>query len=317
MLRIGWIGFHLEGILALEAALEEGYQIEAVITLTPDRAAKRSGAASYGPICQRFDISLYEVDNINRESSVDLLRELALDVVIVLGWTQIIRPPALEMAKIGMIGAHASLLPHNRGRAPINWALINGEDKTGNSLIWLEASVDSGNIIDQTVIPIGPYDTCASLYERVAESNREMILGVLPKLAAGEIPGRIQPNLDEPLLPGRRPADGQIDWSARNSKVYDFVRALTRPYPGAFSYLNGRRWKIWQCALLPVGNPSGTKPGQVIGPVYSPVEEASGQQVACGAGSVILLELETDDGQILKGHQLSDQQWTGEMWINE
>jgi methionyl-tRNA formyltransferase len=96
-------------------------------------------------------------------------------MVFVIGWTQILRPETLKLATIGMIGAHASLLPHNRGRAPINWALIRGEKQTGNSLIWLAEDVDSGDIIDQTVIPISPYDTCASLYTRVGESNKEMI----------------------------------------------------------------------------------------------------------------------------------------------
>jgi methionyl-tRNA formyltransferase len=316
-MRIGWIGFHVEGVLALKAVLEQGHHIEAVITLKPDKAAKRSGVADYEPICQKFGLPLYEVDNINDEVSIDLLRKLSLDVVFVLGWTQIVRPQALKLARIGMVGAHASLLPHNRGRAPINWALIKGQEKTGNSLIWLAESVDSGNIIDQTVIPIGPYDTCASLYERVAESNREMILRVLPKLIAGEKPGRVQPNINEPLLPGRKPEDGLINWSLHNVEVYNFVRALTKPYPGAFSWLNGRRWTIWQSALLPGSDFAGSRPGQVVGPLLSPVDAACGQVVACGEGAVVLIELESEDGQILKGRQLSDQPWEGEVWTSE
>lgn len=316
-MRIGWIGFHLEGVPALQAVLEQGFNIEGVITLKPDKAARRSGAVDYNPICQKFGVPLYEVDNINNEESLELLRELSLDVVFVLGWTQIIRPQALKLAKIGMIGAHASLLPHNRGRAPINWALIKGEKETGNSLIWLAESVDSGNIIDQTVIPITPYDTCATLYERVADSNREMILRVLPKLLKGERPGRVQASIDEPLLPGRRPEDGLIDWSKSAVEVYNFVRALAKPYPGAFSWLNGRRCTIWHCALLPGKDFIKSKPGYIVGPVFSPVDGACGQMVACGEGAVILLELENDDGEILKGHKLSNQKWEGGFWSNE
>lgn len=316
-MRIGWIGFHMEGIPALQAVIKQGIKIEAVITLESKLAMKRSGAGNYRTICQQFQLPLYEVANINDPASVELLRTLALDVVFVIGWTQILRAEALRTAKIGMIGAHASLLPHNRGRAPVNWALIKGETQTGNSLIWLAEDVDSGPIIDQTVIPISLYDTCASVYERVAESNAIMILRALSQLLSGQRPGRPQEHTDEPLLPGRRPEDGLIDWTKDNRGVYNFVRALTRPYPGAFSWLDGRRWFVWQSALLPEDYVCNARPGQVIGSAVSPVEAACGQVVACGRGAIILLEIERDDGELLTGRRLSDQPWSGKVWGNE
>src|SRR5439155_304057 len=115
---------------------------------------------------------------------------LDADIVFVIGWSQILHPPTLRLARSGMIGAHASLLPHNRGSAPINWALIRGERHAGNSLLWLAEDVDGGAVIDQTTFCITAYDTCASLYERVAASNRDMLLGLVPRLLAGERPGR-------------------------------------------------------------------------------------------------------------------------------
>src|SRR5262249_25756157 len=159
----------------------------------------------YRGLCHRYGVRLYEVDNINDEPAIELLTRLELDVVFVIGWTQIVRARALSLARIGMLGAHASLLPHNRGRAPGSWALIHGEARTGNTLMWLDESVDGGTIVDQTEIPISIYATCASIYDQVAESNRAMILRLLPRLASGERPGRAQPHGDEPLLPGRRP----------------------------------------------------------------------------------------------------------------
>jgi methionyl-tRNA formyltransferase len=307
----------MEGIPALRAVLEKGIGIEAVLTLKQDLAARRSGSADYDSVCGAFDVPLYEIANINDEDSLELLRRLDLDVAFVIGWTQIVRPQALRLAKIGMIGAHASLLPHNRGRAPINWALIKGMKETGNTLIWLAEGVDSGDIIDQRPIPITPYDTCASLYERVAETNRDMILGVIPKLMAGEKPGRRQPATDEPNLPGRKPDDGLINWSGSNLEVYDFVRALTRPYPGAFSWLDGQRWTVWQCALLPGSSSTAAAPGRVIGPLLSPVDGACGQVIGCGQGAIALLEIESESGEILSGRRLSDQQWEGKSWTND
>jgi methionyl-tRNA formyltransferase len=316
-MRIGWIGFHMEGIPALMALLEQGVRIEAVFTLKPELAARRSGAGDYQTLCKKFKIQLHQISNINEPSAVALLHELKLDLVFVLGWTQILKPETIRTAKIGMIGAHASLLPHNRGRAPVNWALIRGETITGNSLIWLAEHVDSGDIIDQTTINISPYDTCDSVYQRVAISNKEMILHVLPKLAAGERVGRPQISVNEPLLPGRQPKDGLIQWVADSPDVYNFIRGLTRPYPGAFSWLNGQRWLIWQSALLPNNSVTDAHPGEVIGPVFSPIEFACGQMVACGKGALVLLELEAENGHILSRRELSEQAWRGKVWGND
>jgi len=313
--RFGWVGFHVEGLPALAGLMEAGAPIVAAITLKPELAAARSGAADYRELCGRFGLPLHEVANINDAASLALLRELALDVVIVIGWSQILKPAALQTARIGVIGAHASPLPHNRGSAPVNWTLIRGERTGGNSLMWLAEGVDAGELIDQTSFCVTPYDTCATLYERVAQSNREMLLRLLPRLLAGERPGVPQQHTDEPVLPRRRPADGLIDWSQRGGAVYDFVRALTKPYPGAFGWLDGKRWRIWQAALVP-GTPGPARPGEVIGPVVSPLEASCGQLVACGTGAVLLLELEADDGEILRGRRLSEQPWSGKVWTN-
>lgn len=315
-MRLGWIGSHLEGVPALRGLLERGFRLEAVITLKPAASSKRSGAVDYAPLCAEYGVPLHQITNINDDEALRLLKELSFDLVFVIGWSQIVRPDALKLARVGMIGAHASLLPHNRGRAPINWALIKGERQTGNSLIWLDEGVDAGDLIDQMAIPVTQYDTCASLYQKVAETNRAMILGVLPKILAGERPGKPQSHNGTSVLPGRKPEDGLLHWSLNSQEVYDFVRALTRPYPGAFSWLDGQRWLIWQCSLLPDFGSIDAVPGQVIGPVFSPIAGACGQMVACGMGAVTLMQVEDNKGLTLTGSKLSDQQWKGKVWTN-
>src|SRR5205823_11460854 len=180
---------------------------------------------------------------------------------------------------------------------------------TGNSLMWLNAEVDEGSIIDQRPIPITPFDTCKTLYDKVAETNRDMILGLVDKLTSGERPCAPQPTSDEPLLPRRRPADGKIAWDGSATATYDFIRALTLPYPGAFSWLDGKKWMVWNAALLPGHPEQGVAPGTVIGPVISPVAQACGQAVACGDGAVVLLELADDEGNVLSGPELAEQRW--------
>jgi methionyl-tRNA formyltransferase len=312
--RIGWVGFHEEGLLPLRSLLEQGVAIEGAITLTPAAAAQRSGAADYSGLCREFGVPLFEIEDINGEDGLAALRTLHLDLAFVIGWTQLVRPAARAQVRWGVIGAHASLLPRNRGRAPVNWALIRGERETGNTLLWLDDAVDGGEIIDQTVIPITAYDTCATVYARVAESTRDMVLKALPGLMRGARLGAPQPPAAEPLLPRRRPGDGLVDWSLSQAEVYDFVRALTRPYPGAFGWLDGRRWTLWHCASIATTGRRAGKPGAVIGPVVSPVPHACGQLVQCGQGMVVLLEVESEDGQVLKGQELSDRLWTGRCW---
>lgn len=313
-MRIGWIGFHEEGLQALRALLEAGAPIAGVITLTPAAAARRSAPGDYRGLCRDFGIEPFEVESINGPDGLAALRSLALDLAFVIGWTEIVRPPTRELVGRGLIGAHASLLPRNRGRAPVNWALIRGERVTGNTLLWLGDSIDGGEIIDQIAIPIAVYDTCATVYARVAESTRDMVLRALPALLRGERPGTAQPATAAPTLPRRRPEDGRIDWSRSHGELYDFVRALTRPYPGAFGRLGGRKWTIWQCASVPAaGNPSA-RPGEILGPVVSPVAAACGQLVQCGRGMVVLLEVEDEDGRVLWGPELSELAWTGRRW---
>jgi len=315
-MRFAWVGFHGEGVPALEALLDAGANIAGVLTLRPDLAAKKSGGADYFPICARRGVPLHYIDNINGPEALRVLTLLRPDVVFVIGWHQIVRPDALKLAAVGMIGAHASMLPKNRGSAPVNWAIIRGERETGNSLIWLAPEVDAGDLIDQTPIPIAPTDTCATVYQHVADTTREMLLRLLPRLLAGERPGTPQQETGEPVLHRRRPADGLVNWSGSGEQVYDFIRALTRPYPGAFSALDGHVWKIWQAALSP-DTRNGHTPGQVIGPVLSPQNDANGQLVACGSGSVVLLEVEADDGTVLSGTALSSQPWAGKQWAHD
>jgi methionyl-tRNA formyltransferase len=315
-LRIGWIGFHQEGIRALQGLRDAGVPLVAVITLNEPAAAKRCATAEYSDVLEGWNVPLHHVHNINDEQTIQLLSVMNLDLLLVIGWSQILSSAALATARIGAIGAHASLLPHNRGSAPINWSIIRGEKTTGNTLIWLADNVDEGHIIDQIEFPISPYDTCETLYQKVAESNHIMIQRALPMLLAGECPGVPQPPSDEPLLARRRPADGLLDWHQSAVNVYNFIRALTRPYPGAFSFLDGRRWIIQSAALLP-GSLECDVPGTVIGSVVSPVAESCGQVVACGSGCMLILEIEADDGSILKGSSLSDCDWTGKVWAHE
>ena len=317
MLRIAWLGFHQEGLLALEDLLENGPRPVCVITLAAELRSERSGAVDLGPLCARHGTPLVEIRDVNDAETQTLLDRLDLDLLVVIGWHQIVRTPSLGCVRLGMVGTHASFLPHNRGSAPVNWALIRGETEGGNSMIWLAPNVDAGDIIGQEGFAITPYDTCATLYGKVAATNKALLRAFLDDVERGVVRRRPQPPGGEPLLPRRRPADGRIDWGWPARQVYDFVRALTRPYPGAFGYRGGERWFVWQAALLPAGASTAraTASGTVLGPMVSSVPEACGQLTVCGDGGlVLLLELEDASGRVWRGPALSGLAHQGERW---
>lgn len=317
-MKIGWIGVHAEGMSALKAVCEAEYDVIGLMTLDQQKADRRCGSASYESICERFQIPMFEVDHVNAMTSVEILRNWNCDVLVVLGWGQILDATVLQQARVGVVGAHASLLPHNRGSAPVNWAIIRNEEQTGNSLMWLGEGVDSGNIIAQRSFPITPYDTCSTIYEQVADSNCDMILELLLNLEAGNRPGKPQIESGEPVLPRRRPRDGVIHWNNTSRDIYNLIRALTRPYPGAFAYLNGQTYRIWNAALMPSFH-SIAKPGTIMGPVMSPEENACGIMVATANGAVTILDIEDESGHVLRGRDLSDlceQNWNGRRLSN-
>ena len=307
-MRIGWISFHREGFEPLLSLIEYQENVVAVITLDKDLRVKKSGGIAYDDLCKKYDIPLYAVKNINSDTSEQLIKSLTLDLVFVIGWGQILKPHILRLARIGFIGAHASALPKNRGSAPVNWSIIHGERSTGNSLMWLSPEVDTGDILCQETFPIKVTDTCKDIYDKVARSNRSMINKSLALIKRGKIPKNPQESLDLPLLPRRKPSDGAINWEQSNWAIYNFIRALTNPYPGAFSYINNKKCLIWESSYIPNNALKSKDIGRVIGSVYSPVSQANGQLVQCGEGQIILLKVEIEH-KIYNGYELSSQDW--------
>lgn len=306
-IRIVWVGCHSEGLDAFKNILGSGRRIETFITLDDDAFQKRSaGTRGYFELCEKYHVPVKLISSIKNEEAYHIIAEGRPDLLIVLGWSEILPERLLKIPTIGTVGAHASMLPHNRGSAPINWAIINGETECGNSLMWLDKEVDRGDIIDQTAFDISPYDTCATLYDKVALTNTDMLLRLIERLEQDLGPVMLRKNItEEPVLPRRRPKDGLVFWNQSGQKVYDFIRALTVPYPGAFAYLNQKKYYIWSASLLP-GNTANECPGIILGNVYSPVEDACGIQVACKTGAIIIHELEEEAGETYRGRNLAE-----------
>lgn len=302
-MKIFCVGFHMEGVEAFEF-LADNYNVVGLMTLNDEAASKRSGVFNFKSFSEAAKVPYYEVKHINDESSVEILKNHAPDILIVLGWSQLLNEEVLSIPTIGTIGAHASLLPKMRGSAPINWAIIKGEEKTGNTLMWLNIGVDTGKIIDQYAFEINMYDSCNTLYENVAKSNKIMLERSLPLIEKNGQIGTVQEEGDEDILPRRRPKDGLIDFNQNSLEVYNFVRALTRPYPGAFFKYNDQKVIIWKASYTKSIEPS-TETGVVIDYIYSFDDNDCAVLISTKDGAIIINEIETEN-EIIQGKDLHD-----------
>jgi len=315
-IRIAWVSCHEEGLIAFENTLSANKNVVGFITLQEESFEKRSaGSRKYKNFCQQYGVPYYEVETIKNDESYDILSLIKPDLLVVLGWSEILPARLLTIPTIGTIGTHAALLPHNRGSAPINWALIHGETITGNTMMWLSAEVDAGDIVDQMKIPISLHDTCKTLYDEVAVTNSIMLSKLIAKLEKGIIPKiDIANETTEELLPRRRPKDGIINWNQTSKAVYDFIRALAKPYPGAFTYLDEKKWFVWRAMWLPIC--VNANPGEILGYSYGFAGDDSGLIVGTNDGAVILTELSDEDGRTYTGKDLIELSLRG-VFINE
>lgn len=169
------------------------------------------------------------------------------ELLIVAGWYHILPPSLLD--SLIAVGLHASLLPDYSGGSPLVWAMINGEQKTGMTLFRLADRVDAGPIIDQASIDILPADTIATLYERIELLGIKLLKENLSHIAKGTVVYTPQDENRRRILPQRKPEDGRIEWNWSSQKIYDFIRAQTHPYPGAFTTFNKQKVHIWAAQL--------------------------------------------------------------------
>ncbi|MBI4375242.1 MAG: methionyl-tRNA formyltransferase [Elusimicrobia bacterium] len=180
---------------------------------------------------------------------MDRVRSWAPDMFLVAGWYHMVPRPWREMAPA--YGLHSSLLPDYSGGAPLVWAMINGETKTGITLFQLADGVDSGPVVGQLAADILPEDTIATLYQRIESLGIELLVKQLPRLANGSAQLTPQDESRRRLFPQRGPEDGIIDWSRPACQIYNFIRAQTKPYPGAFTFHQADKVTIWSSQLVP------------------------------------------------------------------
>ena len=296
-MRTVWVSFDTMGRDCLEAAAESGAEIVGVVTLPGPIDPNRSGQCAFDEVAARYGSVLVETTDVNRESTLDAIQALDPELVFVVGWSQLVRAPFIAQAREGVFGMHPTLLPRHRGRAPIPWAILSGLARTGVTLFEIvDASADSGAIVGQVVVDIAPDETAETLFSRLADAHVELIREYVPHLLARSAPRRPQDPLRASSWPKRTPADGIIDWETRAPYLYDWVRAQTRPYPGAFTFLGGEKVVVWRARPVELDDPAPA--GTIV------ATRPEGPVVACGQGGLLLEEVETRAGDLAVGARL-------------
>jgi len=290
------LAYHSMGCAAIGELLDAGFEIQAVFTHR-DKAGENIWFDSVAEFAGSRGIPVYAPENINHPVWINRIRAMAPDLIFSAYYRDLVKQEILDIPRCGAVNLHGSLLPKYRGRVPINWAIINGETETGVTLHYMTAKADAGDIIDQEKVAISDDDTAKSLFLKAVAAAKTMLKRTLPLLAQGKAPRKTQNEAEATTFGGRKPADGEIDWNKSAREVRNLVRAVTRPYPGAFSFLGDRKCFFW--SVKTVANTADAAPGTVI--------SSNPLVIACGKDAIEVEYAEFENGVYQTGAQLAEE----------
>jgi methionyl-tRNA formyltransferase len=271
----------------MEAILKMGAPIAALLTHRDD-PHEEIWWSSCAELAARHRIPVHIDESV--ESAAATIGELKPSIIYSFSYRHLIPENMLALAPLGAFNLHPSLLPGYRGRAPVNWVLVNGELETGVTLHHMVARADAGDIVGQRAVAIDDSDNALTLYRKLVPLGVELIEDLHPKIVAGTAPRRKMDISKGSYFGRRKPEDGRIDWQWPARRIFNLVRAVTHPYPGAFCFVDGKKLMIWETKI---GAETGTlaPPGQVVR------EAADGAlEVAAGEGSVIVKVAQFEGG---------------------
>jgi methionyl-tRNA formyltransferase len=238
-LRAVVFAYHDVGVHCLKALISAGIQIELVVTHQDD-PNENVWFGSVIQLCSEQHIPYITPSAAELNNLIPKLQVIAPDYIFSFYYRNMIPAEILACAKIAALNMHGSLLPKYRGRAPVNWAILHGETKTGASLHVMEVKPDAGDIVGQSEVSIGPNETATEVFAKVSQAAVKVMQAVLPELILGDVPRKPNNIAQGSYFGGRKPADGQIQWNQTALQVHNLIRAVAPPYPGAFTDWEGQ-----------------------------------------------------------------------------
>ncbi len=279
----------------LRKILSSKHSVVAVVT-APDRPVgrgRRLTQTAVKTLAHSQGLEVLQPERLKDSSFLEKLEAFGADIFCVVAF-RILPEDVFSMPPEGCVNLHASLLPKYRGAAPINWALINGESETGLTTFFIRRKVDTGEIILQEKLEIGPDETFGSLHDRMADKGGGLLVRTLDMIESGNVTTMKQDDSQASPAPKIYPELGRVDWTKSAHEIHNLVRGLS-PRPAAFSYLDQKRITLLLTELA-TDDPIGQKPGSVI-----MADSRNGIVVSCGKGSLKLLQLKPESGRAMAG----------------
>ncbi|MEI7194930.1 bifunctional UDP-4-amino-4-deoxy-L-arabinose formyltransferase/UDP-glucuronic acid oxidase ArnA [Pectobacterium versatile] len=286
--------YHDIGCVGLEALKLAGYEIQAVFTHS-DAPGENHFYGSVAKAAAEMDVPVFAPEDINHPLWVNRIRELAPDVIFSFYYRTLLSNDILQLPAFGAFNLHGSLLPRYRGRAPVNWVLVNGETQTGVTLHKMVSRADAGDIVAQSVVAIDDDDTALTLHGKCRTAAAALLAQQLPLIRSREITLTLQDESRASYFGRRTAADGLIDWHKSAREINNLIRAVTEPYPGAFTFLGERNVTIWRARV--VKDKIGGEPGAII--------STSPLVVACGEDALEIVSGQSETGLYMSGSRLA------------
>jgi methionyl-tRNA formyltransferase len=264
----------------LEETLKRKGPVRAVYSVRRDPAGSIPDWQDLGDLIPSARVEHHEVDELATSENIARIRKLRPDVIFAMGFPQPLPPQLLSLPRLGAIGSHPSALPRNRGESAIPGQILNGETEGGLTFYLMTPGAQDGPIVSQRLFRITLTDTAGTLYAKTVAAGRRMLPDLLDMLQRGQLDATPQDESRATRLPGRILDSRRIEWDQSARQLYDLVRALTQPYPGAFCFLGSERMTVWEAGFS--HEPVEARPGRVVR------ISDRGVEVATGAGLLVI-----------------------------
>ena len=259
--RILFFGYSEVGHECLSLLLERGDNVVALLT-HEDNPGEKIWFKTPATAARARGIPVHTPEKLNQPEWLERLALLAPDLILSVYYRNMISEKILGLARLGAFNLHGSLLPKYRGRAPINWAVLHGEPRIGMTLHRMVKKADAGAIVDQEGVAISPRDTAEQAFRKVLPCARIVLARQIDALLAGTARETPQDELQATYFGGRKPEDGRINWSLASGQIFNLIRAVTDPYPGAFSDVGPARLMVWWAE--PASPAARGRPGEIL-----------------------------------------------------
>ncbi|WP_250673315.1 methionyl-tRNA formyltransferase [Paraclostridium ghonii] len=295
-MKIVFMGTPEFAVPCLQKIIDEGHEVVSVVT-QPDKPKGRGKKLAMPPVKElalKYDIPVYQPLKAREESFVETLKELNPELIVVVAFGQILPKSILNIPKYGCVNVHASLLPRYRGAAPLNWVIINGEEKTGVTTMYMDEGLDTGDMILKSEIPLDDEITAGELHDKMMIDGAQVLKETIDLISKGQAPREKQNNENTCYSPIMNKSLGNIDWNKSAKDIHNLIRGIN-PWPSAYTTYEAQTMKIWKTKVI--NENSDKKPGTILS------VGKEGIEVSTGEGSIQIKEIQMSGKKRMEVHE--------------